>query len=108
MTTPLPTTDYGKIDAASEKPEQPKGEEKPAAAAPLKLEEIKDLERFRLHIWISKVVISMMIAVMFTAFGLFIYVTTTTDHAPDLTFFTVIFGHLKEVLVVVIGGTSPP
>lgn len=73
----------------------------------LKLEDLKELERFRLNIWISKAVITMMIATIILGFVYSVYVFTRTQTTPDVTLFGTIFGHLKEVLVVVIGNSNP-
>ena len=76
--------------------------EKEKEAAAMDVESLKDLERFKLRVWIAKLVMGSMAGLIFFLVGMYMYAAVITKSVPDLALFGAIFGHLKEVLVVVI------
>lgn len=70
--------------------------------APMDVEAFKDLERFKFRVWIAKLAMACMAVLISGMVLLYMYAALTTKSVPDMALFGTIFGHLKEVLVVII------
>jgi len=70
--------------------------------APMDVEAFKDLERFKFRVWIAKLTMASMAVLISGVVLLYMYAALTTKSVPDMALFGTIFGHLKEVLVVII------
>jgi hypothetical protein len=64
--------------------------------------EIKEIEKFRLGVWIAKMAVITMMFMTLSITVLFIYTAYATKKLPDLSLLATIFGHLKEVIIVII------
>ncbi len=82
--------------------QEPAPEANDAAKPPLSVDDLKDIERFKLWVWIAKLVMLSMTGIVFICMALYGYTAYATKSMPDMGLFGTIFGHLKEVLVVVI------
>lgn len=66
------------------------------------VEDLKELERFRLGVWLAKLIVGSMMGLLFCVLGLYTWITYATKSLPDLGVLGTIFGHLKEVIVILI------
>ena len=66
------------------------------------IEELKDLERFKLTVWVAKLVMLSMTGILATVIILYAYTAYVTKTVPDMGLFGSLFGHLKEVMVIII------
>lgn len=76
--------------------------EKEKEEASMDVESIKDLERFKFRMWIAKLVMGSMVGLIMGLFLIYMYTALVSKTVPDMALFGTIFGHLKEVLVVII------
>ena len=66
------------------------------------LDDLKELERFRLGIWLTKVIVFATLVILFGLLGIYTWIAATTKTLPDMGVLGTIFGHLKEVIVIII------
>lgn len=66
------------------------------------MDEIKELERFRLGVWLVKVFVGAMMILLAGILGIYTWVAYTSKTLPDMGVLGTIFGHLKEVIVIII------
>lgn len=65
------------------------------------IDDIKELEKFRLGVWLAKTFVLMMATIVLGLIVLFITATYLTKTLPDLSILESIFNHLKDVVVII-------
>ncbi len=65
-------------------------------------DDVKDIEKFRLGVWVVKMCVATMMALVGLVAILFMYTAYSTQKLPDMAVLTTVFGHLKDVIVIII------
>ena len=68
----------------------------------MSVEDIKDIEKFRLGVWIAKTSVVLMGIIITLTMSVFLYLSISTGTMPDAGVVFTLFNHLKELVVIVI------
>lgn len=74
----------------------------PVILPPHSVEDMKELERFRLGVWLTKTIVLTMVTMLVSMMVIYTYTAYVTKSVPDMGVMGTIFGHLKEVFVIII------
>lgn len=89
-------------DTTQDPPLMPTTEPVPVVCGRMSVEDIKDIEKFRLGVWIAKTSVVLMGIIITLTMSVFLYLSISTGTMPDAGVVFTLFNHLKELVVIVI------